>query len=342
MRARTPAIELAGVSRAFGAVRALADVSLAIDDGEFFALLGPSGSGKTTCLRLIAGFDQPTAGKVTLLGEDVTGVPPFLRNVNTVFQDYALFPHMSVAGNVAYGPMVRGVGAAERRRLALDVLELVQLSALADRAPAQLSGGQKQRVALARALVNRPKVLLLDEPLGALDLRLREEMQIELKAIQHKLGITFVYVTHDQGEALSMADRVAVFREGRIEQVDAPRGLYVRPRTAFVARFVGSANVIEGELAQRITGSAQAFAIRPEMIEVRAAVEPVPAGMLSCEGTLEEVHYHGASSRWHVRVGDSVITAVRQETGAAARLPDHGERLRLAWSREQLVPLAER
>jgi putative spermidine/putrescine transport system ATP-binding protein len=338
----TPAIELAGVSRLFGAVRALDDVSLTIASGEFFALLGPSGSGKTTCLRLIAGFDQPTAGKVTLYGEDVTGVPPFLRSVNTVFQDYALFPHMSVAGNVAYGPMVRGVGAAERRRLALEVLELVQLAALADRAPSQLSGGQKQRVALARALVNRPKVLLLDEPLGALDLRLREEMQIELKAIQQKLGITFVYVTHDQGEALSMADRIAVFRDGRVEQVDAPRELYVRPRTAFVARFVGSANVIEGAIARRITGSEQAFAIRPEMIEVRTPGAAVPDGMLSCEGTLEEVHYHGATSRWHVRVGDAVLTAVRPEAAVAGVVPAHGAKLALAWARESLVPLEAR
>ncbi|MBX3704402.1 MAG: ABC transporter ATP-binding protein [Steroidobacteraceae bacterium] len=338
----TPAIELAGVSRLFGAVRALDDVSLAIAGGEFFALLGPSGSGKTTCLRLIAGFDQPTTGRVMLHGEDVTGVPPFQRSVNTVFQDYALFPHMSVVENVAYGPMVRGVGADERRRLALEVLELVQLAALADRAPSQLSGGQKQRVALARALVNRPQVLLLDEPLGALDLRLREEMQIELKAIQQRLGITFVYVTHDQGEALSMADRVAVFRDGRIEQVDTPRELYVRPRTAFVARFVGSANVIEGALARRLTGSDRVFAIRPEMIEVRGSDEPVPGGMLSCEGTLEEVHYHGATSRWHVRVGEAVLTAVRAEAAAAAVIPAHGARLRLAWARESLVPLEER
>ncbi len=338
----TPAIELAGVSRLFGAVRALDDVSLTIASGEFFALLGPSGSGKTTCLRLIAGFDQPTAGKVTLYGEDVTGVPPFQRSVNTVFQDYALFPHMSVAENVAYGPMVRGAGREERRRLALEVLELVQLAALADRAPSQLSGGQKQRVALARALVNRPQVLLLDEPLGALDLRLREEMQIELKAIQQQLGITFVYVTHDQGEALSMADRVAVFRDGRIEQVHTPRELYVRPRTAFVARFVGSANVIEGALARRITGSDRAFAIRPEMVEVRGPEEPVPAGMLSCEGTLEEVHYHGATSRWHVRVDDAVLTAVRPEAAAAVAIPAHGARLCLAWARESLVPLEER
>jgi putative spermidine/putrescine transport system ATP-binding protein len=334
-------IELAGVSRSFGAVRALDDVTLTIAGGEFFALLGPSGSGKTTCLRLIAGFDQPTAGRVMLFGEDVTGIPPFLRNVNTVFQDYALFPHMSVAENVAYGPMVRGVGAAERRRQALEVLELVRLAPLADRAPSQLSGGQKQRVALARALVNHPKVLLLDEPLGALDLRLREEMQIELKAIQQRVGITFVYVTHDQGEALSMADRVAVFREGRVEQVDTPRGLYVRPRTAFVARFVGSANIVEGELARRISGTPDAFALRPEVIEVRAAAEAVPAGMLSCEGTLEEVHYHGATSRWHVRIGEVALTAVRPE-GATAEVeaaPAQGARVRLVFARESLVPL---
>ena len=279
---------------------------------------------------------------MTLLGEDVTAVPPFRRNVNTVFQDYALFPHMSVAENVAYGPMVRGAGRDERRRLALEVLELVQLAPLADRAPSQLSGGQKQRVALARALVNRPKVLLLDEPLGALDLRLREEMQIELKAIQQRLGITFVYVTHDQGEALSMADRVAVFRDGRIEQVDTPRGLYVRPRTAFVARFVGSANVVEGELARQLTGSTQAFAIRPEMIEVKPAGEATPAGMLSCAGTLEEVHYHGATSRWHLRVGDAVLTAVRPEGTTATAAPAHGARLVLAFTRESLVPLEDR
>ncbi len=279
---------------------------------------------------------------MTLLGEDVTGVPPFRRNVNTVFQDYALFPHMSVAENVAYGPMVRGAGRDERRKLALEVLELVQLAPLADRAPSQLSGGQKQRVALARALVNRPKVLLLDEPLGALDLRLREEMQIELKAIQQRLGITFVYVTHDQGEALSMADRIAVFRDGRVEQVDTPRGLYVRPRTAFVARFVGSANVIEGELARQLTGRTRAFAIRPEMIELREPGEAVPAGLICCEGALEEVHYHGATSRWHLRVGDAVLTAVRPEGTVGATPPTHGARLRLCFAGDSLVPLEER
>ncbi|MDH4259327.1 MAG: ABC transporter ATP-binding protein [Gammaproteobacteria bacterium] len=337
----TPAIELAGVSRLFGAVRALDEVSLAVAPGEFFALLGPSGSGKTTCLRLIAGFDRPTHGNVMLDGENVTNIPPFDRSVNTVFQDYALFPHMSVAENVAYGPKVRGVSETERQRLALEVLELVRLAALADRSPAQLSGGQKQRVALARSLINKPKVLLLDEPLGALDLRLREEMQIELKAIQQQVGITFVYVTHDQGEALSMADRVAVFREGRMEQLDSPRALYERPRTAFVARFVGSANVVEGELARSITGAPRAFAIRAEAIEVLATGAPVPDGALCCEGVLEDLHYHGATSRWHVRTdAGPAIAAVRSEglpTAATAR----GSRVRLAWSRESIVLLTD-
>ena len=336
-----PAIELAGVSRLFGAMRALDDVSLSIAPAEFFALLGPSGSGKTTCLRLIAGFDRPTHGKILLDGEDVTAIPPFDRSVNTVFQDYALFPHMSVAENVAYGPKVRGVAEPERKRLALEVLELVRLAKLADRSPAQLSGGQKQRVALARALINKPKVLLLDEPLGALDLRLREEMQIELKAIQQQVGITFVYVTHDQGEALSMADRVAVFRDGRMEQLDSPRELYEHPRTAFVARFVGSANVVEGELAKRITGAARAFAIRAEAIEVIAAGTPVPAGSLSCEGVLEDLHYHGATSRWHVRTDAGPILAAVRPEGATPITTARGSRVRLAWSRESLVPLAD-
>ena len=337
----TPAIELAGVSRLFGAVRALDSVTLSIAPGEFFAMLGPSGSGKTTCLRLIAGFDRPTSGKILLDGEDVTAIPPFQRSVNTVFQDYALFPHMSVAENVAYGPRVRGVAAPLRQKQALEVLELVRLAKLADRSPAQLSGGQKQRVALARALINRPKVLLLDEPLGALDLRLREEMQIELKAIQQQVGITFVYVTHDQSEALSMADRVAVFREGRMEQLDSPRDLYERPRTAFVARFVGSANVVEGELAKQVTGAARAFAIRAESIEVLAAGAQAAPGALGCEGVLEDLHYHGATSRWHVRTDAGPILAAVRAEGAAELAAAHGDRVRLAWSREDIVPLAE-
>lgn len=338
----TAAIELRGVSRRFGSVKALENVSFAVAPGEFFALLGPSGSGKTTCLRLIAGFDRPTQGSVLLDGEDVTATPPFGRNVNTVFQDYALFPHMSVADNVAYGLKVRGVPASVRRRRALEVLALVRLEALAGRRPGQLSGGQKQRVALARALINQPKVLLLDEPLGALDLRLREEMQTELKALQHRLGITFVYVTHDQGEALSMADRIAVFRDGHIEQLDAPRLLYVRPRTAFVARFVGSANVVEAEIAARLTGEASAFAIRPELIDVLLPEQPVRPGAVVCAGRLEDIQYHGAASRWHVRIDDGVVlTAARPEAESAGQLPAAGERVLLTWSPDSAVPLAE-
>ncbi len=338
----TAAVELVDVSRTFGPVVALDGVSLEVSQGEFFALLGPSGSGKTTCLRLVAGFDRPTRGKVLLDGEDVTAVPPFDRSVNTVFQDYALFPHMTVVDNVAYGPKVRGVAAAARRKQALEVLELVRLEALAGRSPAQLSGGQKQRVALARALVNHPKVLLLDEPLGALDLRLREEMQTELKSLQQRLGITFLYVTHDQGEALSMADRIAVFREGRIEQLDTPRGLYIRPRTAFVARFVGSANVVEADVAARLTGSGRAFAVRPELIEVLSIDSTAPVGAVSCEGVLEDVQYHGATSRWHVRLdGGPSLTAARPEADMHDSGLRPGSRVRLAWSPDSLVLLAD-
>jgi putative spermidine/putrescine transport system ATP-binding protein len=334
----TAAIELRDVARTFGAVVALDRVSFAIAPGEFFALLGPSGSGKTTCLRLIAGFDQPDAGRVLLGGEDVTDAPPYARDVNTVFQDYALFPHMSVADNVAYGLRIRGIDARERRSRAREMLELVRLGELGARRPYELSGGQRQRVALARALINRPKVLLLDEPLGALDLRLREEMQTELKGLQQRLGITFVFVTHDQGEALSMADRVAVFSQGRIEQLDTPRALYTRPRTAFVARFVGSANVVPTELARRLTGCADAFAIRPELIDIVAAGAPVREEDVACDGVVVDVLYHGASSRCRVQVDDGTILAVDRPEAAVAP-PEAGSRVRLAWRREHAAAL---
>jgi putative spermidine/putrescine transport system ATP-binding protein len=334
----TAAIELRDVGRAFGAVVALERVSFAIAPGEFFALLGPSGSGKTTCLRLIAGFDQPDAGRVLLGGEDVTDAPPYARDVNTVFQDYALFPHMSVADNVAYGLRIRGIDGRERRSRAREMLELVRLGELGARRPYELSGGQRQRVALARALINRPKVLLLDEPLGALDLRLREEMQTELKGLQQRLGITFVFVTHDQGEALSMADRVAVFSQGRIEQLDTPRALYTRPRTAFVARFVGSANVVPIELARRLTGRADAFAIRPELIDIVAAGAPLREDDVACDGVVVDVLYHGASSRCRVQVDDGTILAVDRPEAAVAP-PEAGSRVRLAWRREHAAAL---
>jgi putative spermidine/putrescine transport system ATP-binding protein len=335
------AIEFRGVSRIYGDVHAVDGVSFAIEAGEFFAMLGPSGSGKTSCLRLIAGFDTPDRGQVLLDGTDVSGVPPYARNVNTVFQDYALFPHMTVLENVGYGPRVRGIAPAERTARAKAMLELVQLGALADRRPAQLSGGQCQRVALARALINQPRVLLLDEPLGALDLRLREEMQIELKSLQKKLGITFVYVTHDQGEALSMADRIAVFNQGRIEQLAAARELYLRPATAFVARFVGSANVADAEMAGRFAGwGGQPFAVRAENVNVHSETSAVAADDLSAAGSVVAVQFHGAASRWQVRLdaGDVWSAWVPDERvvpGLAV-----GARVRLSWPRAAAVPLA--
>lgn len=264
----TIAVRFDKVSRHFGSVKAVDAVDLAIGEGEFFAMLGPSGSGKTTCLRLIAGFEQPTAGEIAIFGAAAGGVPPYRRNVNTVFQDYALFPHLSVIDNVAYGLMIKGIGKPERRAAAASALEMVRLTGLGDRKPSQLSGGQRQRVALARALVNKPKVLLLDEPLGALDLKLREDMQEELKLLQRSLGITFVFVTHDQGEALSMADRVAVFDEGRIRQIGTPQDIYQRPNSAFVANFVGSSNILPAELVESLTGKHAEASLRPEAIRL--------------------------------------------------------------------------
>jgi putative spermidine/putrescine transport system ATP-binding protein len=337
----TSAIEFKRVSRLYGDLRAVDDVSFRIQPGEFFAMLGPSGSGKTTCLRLVAGFDVPTSGQVMLDGVDVSGVPPYERNVNTVFQDYALFPHMTVLENVAYGPRVRGVSAGERAQRAQEMLELVQLGSQGARRPAQLSGGQRQRVALARALINHPKVLLLDEPLGALDLKLREEMQIELKSLQKKLGITFVYVTHDQGEALSMADRVAVFNKGRIEQIAEPRGLYLRPGTAFVARFVGSANVADSGIA-RTLGVPEPFAIRAENITVASENTLVSEGNICAPGALVAVQFHGAASRWQVRLdaGEIWSALVSEEDSRQLRDIPVGARVRLCWPREAAVPLS--
>jgi putative spermidine/putrescine transport system ATP-binding protein len=264
----TTAVRFQAVSRHFGTVKAVDQVTLDVVEGEFFAMLGPSGSGKTTCLRLIAGFEQPTAGEIEIFGQASSRIPPYKRPVNTVFQDYALFPHLNVIDNVAYGLMVAGKGREERRRAALEALDMVALPDFADRKPSQLSGGQRQRVALARALVNRPKVLLLDEPLGALDLKLREQMQEELKNLQRRLGITFVFVTHDQGEALSMADRIAVFNDGRIQQIGTPKEVYDTPETPFVADFVGSSNVLPPDLVERLADVRQFASLRPEAIRL--------------------------------------------------------------------------
>jgi putative spermidine/putrescine transport system ATP-binding protein len=324
----TPAVSFSKVSRHFGSVRAVDAVDLEIAAGEFFAMLGPSGSGKTTCLRLIAGFEQPTAGHIEIFGETAEGVPPYRRNVNTVFQDYALFPHLNVADNVAYGLMVKGVAKDERRRAADEALELVKLPGYGARKPGQLSGGQRQRVALARALVNKPRVLLLDEPLGALDLKLREQMQEELKSLQKQLGITFVFVTHDQGEALSMADRVAVFNDGRIMQVGTPQEIYRRPSTRFVADFVGSSNILPPDFVQRYAGQHRWGSLRPEQIRVATDVtgDGVSARVVS-------LNYLGAATRIALEAEGLRLNAVVASGGA---LPEPGDMVKLTFNREHV------
>jgi putative spermidine/putrescine transport system ATP-binding protein len=331
------AVAFRNVSRHFGAVKAVDDVSFEIKDGEFFAMLGPSGSGKTTCLRLIAGFEQPSGGTVSIHGQDVNGIPPYDRDVNTVFQDYALFPHMTVRENVAYGLMIRKVAKAERERRASEMLDMVALSGFGNRRPSQLSGGQRQRVALARALVNHPSVLLLDEPLGALDLKLREQMQVELKAIQRRVGITFIYVTHDQGEALSMSDRVAVFNQGGIEQMASPAELYEHPRTAFVAGFVGISNLVAGELAQRIAGSDRPVSVRPEKIHLEPASTPIPDDAQSTDGRVASVLYLGANTRYLIGLeGGGELTVLLQNRDAHFE-PAQGEGVRLWWEPRHLM-----
>ncbi|KDF01379.1 spermidine/putrescine ABC transporter ATP-binding protein [Mycolicibacterium aromaticivorans JS19b1 = JCM 16368] len=327
---RAPQIELRGVRKVFGEVTAVEGADLTVADGELFAILGPSGSGKTTVLRMIAGFEQPTAGTVHLGGTDVTALPPAKRDTNTVFQDYALFPHMTVAQNVEYGLKVKGVPKAERRERTAAALDMVRLSGHAARKPAQLSGGQQQRVALARALVGRPKVLLLDEPLGALDLKLREQMQVELKAIQREVGITFVIVTHDQDEALTLCDRLAVFNEGRIEQVGAAREVYENPANRFVADFVGTSNVVDGATAEALVGRPGTVAIRPERIAVLAPEETVPAGMRSVTAQIAEVVYAGPITWVAVDASGVGLTATLLSAEASTDLT-HGATVVLAW-----------
>jgi putative spermidine/putrescine transport system ATP-binding protein len=337
----TPAIRLSGLRKSFGAIDAVAGVDLEIADGEFFSMLGPSGSGKTTVLRLIAGFEQPTAGTVELSGRDVTRDAPFDRDVNTVFQDYALFPHMSVQQNVEYGLRVRKIPNPERRVRAEAALSTVRLEGFGARKPSQLSGGQRQRVALARALVNRPRVLLLDEPLGALDLKLREEMQVELKAIQREVGITFVFVTHDQEEALTMSDRIAVFHNGRIEQVGQPSEVYERPATAFVAGFVGTSNLMSGTTAQEILGRTGMFAVRPEKIQLSTNGAAAEAGLISATGRVAEVVYAGPASRIVVDldVGAQRLVVMQQNQQTSSGDIDQlrGQPVRLSWRPEHVV-----
>jgi putative spermidine/putrescine transport system ATP-binding protein len=331
---RAPRIRLRGLRKVFGPVVAVDGIDLDIADGEFFAVLGPSGSGKTTVLRMIAGFEVPTAGTIELGGVDTTRVPPFRRDVNTVFQDYALFPHMTVAQNVGYSLKVRRVPRAERARRVAEALELVRLPDLGSRKPAELSGGQRQRIALARALVNRPRVLLLDEPLGALDLKLREQMQVELKAIQRDVGITFVFVTHDQDEALTLCDRLAVMHDGRIEQVGAAAEVYERPATRFVAEFVGTSNVITGDAARQLLGSDHAVSIRPEKIHIhpRGDAPAAATGAVQIDGVVREVVYAGPATRVVVDVApDLSLAGLILNVDAGATRFTRGQQVTLGW-----------
>jgi putative spermidine/putrescine transport system ATP-binding protein len=326
-----PQIRLRGLRKEFGKVVAVDGIDLDIADGEFFAILGPSGSGKTTVLRMIAGFETPTSGAIELGGADATRVPPFRRDVNTVFQDYALFPHMTVAENVAYGLRVRRVPKPQRANRVAEALDMVRLPDLGARRPAELSGGQRQRVALARALVNRPRVLLLDEPLGALDLKLREQMQVELKGIQRDVGITFVFVTHDQDEALTLCDRLAVMRDGRIEQVGPAADVYERPATRFVAQFVGTSNLLSGEAARTVLGSERNVAIRPEKVRIARTDEPAQPGEVRVPGVVREVVYAGSATRVVVDADGATLTALLLNVSTGGPQVERGSSVTLAW-----------
>jgi putative spermidine/putrescine transport system ATP-binding protein len=336
----TPAVRFEQVSRYFGEVKAVDQADLEIRDGEFFSMLGPSGSGKTTCLRMIAGFDRPTSGRIYLYGQEVSDLPPYERDVNTVFQDFALFPHMTVEDNIAYGLMIKGMPKKERYQRVEEILDLVRLPGLGHRKPSQLSGGQRQRVALARALINHPKVLLLDEPLGALDLKLRQQMQVELKVIQQRVGITFIFVTHDQEEALSMSDRIAVFNEGRIVQVGTPSDVYERPASPFVAGFVGTSNLIGAELAMKITGSEQMFSVRPEKIHFGDLQSSPPTDMYCVDGTVRDVVYLGLFTRYLVEIENGVDLVVIEQnlkTTSMDVLSARGQKVRLLWHKDHII-----
>ncbi|MGO9558258.1 MAG: ABC transporter ATP-binding protein [Acidimicrobiales bacterium] len=327
------AVQVSGIRKHYGDVVAVASVDLRVEQGEFFTLLGPSGSGKTTLLRLIAGFERPDSGSIQLGEREVTNLPPYARDVNTVFQDYALFPHMTVSENIEYGLRVRRVAKAERTRRAAEALERVRLSGLGKRKPAELSGGQRQRVALARAIVNEPQVLLLDEPLGALDLKLRQEMQLELQHVQREVGITFVYVTHDQEEALSMSDRIAVLNQGKIEQIGSPVEVYERPLTAFVAGFIGVSNLIERH-GKQIT-------VRPEKISLLAEGEAAPEGAQVETGRIRDISYVGVLTRYIVELDAGGELVVARQNGAGSALPvEQGTTVRITWHSDQAFTIS--
>ena len=331
-------LELKNIKKSFGGTSVLNGIDLCVQPGEFITLLGSSGCGKTTTLRIISGLETPDSGSVLLEGVDVTNTEPNRRNVHTVFQNYALFPHMNVEANIGYSLKLRGVKKPEIKERVREMLELVQLTEYGDRMPGELSGGQRQRVAIARSVIDSPKVLLLDEPLGALDLKLREQMQLELKKLQQSLGITFIFVTHDQGEALSMSDRVAVFNNGRIEQVDSPRDLYMRPRTPFVAGFVGTSNVFDGLMAEKLCGMTGSFALRPEHIRLNTP------GELQANGTIQAVQYQGAATRFELKLNGGEKLLVSQANMTGEELPatlTPGQQVMVSWSRDVMVPLVE-
>jgi putative spermidine/putrescine transport system ATP-binding protein len=342
-RSPVPAVTLENLEKTYGDVVAVGGINLEIADGEFFSMLGPSGSGKTTTLRLIAGFELPSAGRVLLHGKDVSAVPPFDRDVNTVFQDYALFPHMTVGENVSYGLVIRKVARSERDARVTDAMEMVRLDGYEKRRPSQLSGGQRQRVALARALVNRPRVLLLDEPLGALDLKLREQMQIELKDIQKEVGITFIYVTHDQEEALTMSDRLAVFNRGAIEQIGTPADVYEHPATPFVAGFVGTSNLLKDDTARAVLGQSGIYTVRPEKIQMADPDLQPASDEQSALGSVRDVAYLGSDTRYIVELeagGELVVTQQNLQTSSMEALAAQGRPVRLIWKRQHVLSLA--
>lgn len=342
--AQTNAVSLRGVTKTFGSFTAVSELDLEVRSGEFFSMLGPSGSGKTTVLRMIAGFEAPTSGAIILNGKDVTKAAPFDRPVNTVFQDYALFPHLTIAENVAYGLKVAGVSKAERKTRVGEALEQVRLAHVADRTPAQLSGGQRQRIALARALILRPQVLLLDEPLGALDKQLREHMQVELQQIQREIGITFIFVTHDQEEALSLSDRIAVFHEGKIEQIGSPREVYEFPRTEFVAKFLGTTNLLTAEQSASLLGEARAHSLRPERLHIADATSPAPSNAVTIQGTVAEQVYAGSHTRYLIDTENCGTLTIERQNAHAPRLQPsvrRGENVLLYFAREHAIAIGE-
>ncbi len=327
-------VELQNVSKDFGEFLAVDRASFGIKKGEFFSMLGPSGSGKTTCLRMVAGFYEPSSGKILLTGKDVSGIPPFKRNVNTVFQDYALFPHMSIEDNIGYGLKIKKVNKNLIHTRVGEMLEMVRLPGVGKRKPSELSGGQRQRIALARALINQPQVLLLDEPLGALDLKLREEMQIELKNIQKQVGITFIFVTHDQEEALSMSDRIAVFNKGQVEQIGSPSEIYEKPSSEFVANFVGTSNIFEGEEAQSLFGKSSKVMIRPEKMKVLSNSEQND-GLIQLKANFQNFVYSGATSKILLQTnkGKRIIIA-KQNVNESSLSPN--QEVTIAWKESDM------